>query len=494
MDCRLLVGAAMRKLACGLGRSLWAVPVLVSSFVACSNSRAARGSMDGVTDGGVTDGDTSLPTVAVLVTPTAAHVAPGNTALFSATVTGTADASVVWNVAEGPSGGAVTPTGLYTAPATPGTYHVVAQSHAAPTVTASATVIVASVGDCAALPAPGAWDPASIAPVAAPAGEPSYEFVGKSMAVIADPFDPSTVWLGTGQKGLFRSTDCGATWTHVNTGTNGSALDQSSLWSMVIDPVNQGVIYTVAAYGVGGLWKSTNGGVDWTQLVPPSSMFAKLTNNFVANVSMDPSNPQHLAVTSHGVCTAPFPLGCIAETFDGGETWPNIVSMPTTWGENGGVYVINPTTWLWGSGDTGKGTYVTTDNGKTWTQARAGGAGDGKGENTMQPLERATDGAYYVPSAEGVLRSTDGVAWSLAWGQKNFQSAAVTGIALTPTTIYASQGQAFYSAPLDDFATWAPLQGPAGYAGYASFLAYDQAHHVLYVSGWEGGLFRYVTP
>jgi hypothetical protein len=49
---------------------------------------------------------------------------------FAATVTGTADDGVVWSVQEGPSGGSVTSTGEYTAPATAGTYHVVAASHA----------------------------------------------------------------------------------------------------------------------------------------------------------------------------------------------------------------------------------------------------------------------------------------------------------------------------------------------------------------------------
>jgi len=63
--------------------------------------------------------------------------------------------------------------------------------------------------------AAGSWDANSIAPVTAP-DEPPYEFVGKSTAIVVDPFDASTVWLGTGNKGLFKSSDCGATWAHVN--------------------------------------------------------------------------------------------------------------------------------------------------------------------------------------------------------------------------------------------------------------------------------------
>ena len=57
-------------------------------------------------------------------------------------MTGTANTTVTWSVAEGSAGGSVTTAGLYTAPGTTGTYHVVVASQAAPTVTATATVTV----------------------------------------------------------------------------------------------------------------------------------------------------------------------------------------------------------------------------------------------------------------------------------------------------------------------------------------------------------------
>ena len=60
------------------------------------------------------------------------------------------DTSCTWSVAEGVSGGTVSATGPtsadYTAPETPGTYHVVATGVADPTRSASATVTVAAAG------------------------------------------------------------------------------------------------------------------------------------------------------------------------------------------------------------------------------------------------------------------------------------------------------------------------------------------------------------
>jgi hypothetical protein len=80
--------------------------------------------------------------VYVTVSPATASLAPGATRAFAATVTGTANAGVWWGVQEGASGGVITPAGVYTAPWTPGTYHVVTRSQADSTKTAVATVTV----------------------------------------------------------------------------------------------------------------------------------------------------------------------------------------------------------------------------------------------------------------------------------------------------------------------------------------------------------------
>ncbi len=49
---------------------------------------------------------------------------------------------VSWSIAEGPAGGSITSSGLYTAPSTAGTYHVVATDTANPAITATTVVTV----------------------------------------------------------------------------------------------------------------------------------------------------------------------------------------------------------------------------------------------------------------------------------------------------------------------------------------------------------------
>ena len=57
-------------------------------------------------------------------------------------MTGTANHAVSWSVQEGAAGGSISATGVYTAPGTPNTYHVVATSQADPTKSGSATITV----------------------------------------------------------------------------------------------------------------------------------------------------------------------------------------------------------------------------------------------------------------------------------------------------------------------------------------------------------------
>ncbi len=80
--------------------------------------------------------------VAIAVTPTSANAPTHGTVQLTATVTNTANKNVTWAVTEGAAGGTVSATGQYTAPATPGVYHVVATSQADPTKTITATITV----------------------------------------------------------------------------------------------------------------------------------------------------------------------------------------------------------------------------------------------------------------------------------------------------------------------------------------------------------------
>lgn len=84
--------------------------------------------------------------VTVSVNPPSAITVTGASLVFSATVSGTSNQGVTWVVQEGNLGGSITSDGLYSAPMTPGTYHVIAISAADSSATGVATITVQGGG------------------------------------------------------------------------------------------------------------------------------------------------------------------------------------------------------------------------------------------------------------------------------------------------------------------------------------------------------------
>jgi hypothetical protein len=99
----------------------------------------AIGALTGCGGGG---GGSSPATIVVTVTPATITVMPGKTQAFAATVTNTANTAVTWSIQEGTIGGTITDAGKYAAPATEGTYHVVATSKVDGSKTGVGTVTV----------------------------------------------------------------------------------------------------------------------------------------------------------------------------------------------------------------------------------------------------------------------------------------------------------------------------------------------------------------
>ncbi|HET6979493.1 MAG TPA: SBBP repeat-containing protein [Pyrinomonadaceae bacterium] len=127
-------------------------------------------------------------------------------------------------------------------------------------------------------------------------------------ALAVDPTTPTTIYAGTnGNGGFFKSTDGGLNWTVMNTGLSGGSF--SVVNAIVIDASNPATIYAGHGFsGVGGgISKSINGGVSWTQV-----------NNGVPNTEInalvrDRSNNATLyaATTTAG----------ILKTINGGDSW-----------------------------------------------------------------------------------------------------------------------------------------------------------------------------
>jgi len=93
------------------------------------------------------------PAITVSVSPSSAMVDQGATRTFTASVTGTTNTAVTWSVQEGPAGGTITSAGIYTAPSTAGTFHIMATSQTDSAKSATAAVTVPSVSVAISPPA-----------------------------------------------------------------------------------------------------------------------------------------------------------------------------------------------------------------------------------------------------------------------------------------------------------------------------------------------------
>jgi hypothetical protein len=134
----------------------------------------------------------SFAAVTVTISPTPVNLPANGSQQFAATVTGASDTSVIWTVREGSSGGTVSNSGLYSAPARLGTYHVVATSNADQTQSAVATVAVPGfipsgllyAGACTATLLPNGT---VLYTGGQPAGQPGGSTAETSNAEIYDP-------------------------------------------------------------------------------------------------------------------------------------------------------------------------------------------------------------------------------------------------------------------------------------------------------------------
>jgi hypothetical protein len=104
------------------------------------------------------------------------------------------------------------------------------------------------------------------------------------MALAIDPQHPNTVYAGT-DGGVFKTTDGGGNWTAVNTGFPSYSYN---IRALAIDPQNPNTVYAGTWFGV---FKTTNGGGNWT---------AGLTNTYINALAIDPQNPNTVYAGTQG--------------------------------------------------------------------------------------------------------------------------------------------------------------------------------------------------
>jgi photosystem II stability/assembly factor-like uncharacterized protein len=211
------------------------------------------------------------------------------------------------------------------------------------------------------------------------------------------PLSGTTLFAGTHNNGVFRSTDNGSSWTAVNSG-----LTSPDILSLAVNGTT-----LFAGTNGSGLCRSVNSGASWTQ----------------TDAARPFSQVWAVAVTGSTVLAIPSD-GNVTRSVDNGASWRMTganVPIASTLAVSGSTFF---------AGTFGRGIFRSFDNGATWTAANAGLG------NSIGIFVIVVNGTtLFAGTSGGIFRSTDnGTTWTSV--NSNFTT-AVWSLAVNGTTLFA---------------------------------------------------------
>lgn len=234
---------------------------------------------------------------------------------------------------------------------------------------------------------------------------------GRVNAVAVHPTNPSIVYAGTSEGGIWKTTDAGASWVPLTDRQGTLQCD-----SLAIDPKNPNTVYAgtgsilpmlthssaVHSFVAYGLLKSTDGGATWKVLGTP-----EFSGEPIEKIIVDPasSNRVYVAATN-GVWV----------TEDGGSTFRRLLSgfitdMELIAGAQNTLYAAVGDFY----GTLQNGLFISRNGGSSWSQAPGAPVGLGVGRMEIAVAPSNTNVAYLAVSRSapgasmlGIYKTTDG--------------------------------------------------------------------------------------
>jgi hypothetical protein len=463
---------------------LYSAPAAPGSFHVVATSNADSTKSDSATITVSTPGP-------VMVSPKDPTVMVGGTVRFSCAVSLAGDSTFTWSIQEGAAGGTITSAGLYTAPSTAGSYHVVCTARADATKTDTATARVVPTG------AFDTWT--NVTPSGIDLTQSNPDNFG-IQDVLADPARPGDFYAFTCYQGVWKSSDYGQTWSKVSNGT----LPAGKHWSAAIDkdssrnPGRPPALWTLSGNsGVFGVFKSTDGGSSWTHYSLPVSL-----GQDGYSLDVDPYDSNHLLLGFHESAG-------LAESTDGGATWnPVALASGMAAGQSWYPFFIDTGTatgtrgtWLLLPQPTGGliGTWRTANAGTTWARVETNEHPHGNAQIFQANGVVFMGGVYGSGGGNGgVYRSTDlGATWLHVGNLR--ESAIVYG---TSRKIYAQYAWANSGGVSQSFSqradypgtTWTDWPLTMSNGPKRAGVSFDGTHSVIVGGNWLAGMWRYVEP
>ncbi len=205
---------------------------------------------------------------------------------------------------------------------------------------------------------------------------------GRARAVAGSPLQPNLAYIGFDNGGVWKSTDYGSTWKPMF-----DKESTGSIGAIAVAPSDPNVVYVGSGAGIirpdlatgDGMYKSTDAGKTWTHLGLRDSQM-------IADISVDPRNPNRLFVAALGHPYGPNPERGIFRSTDGGAHFDRVLFKDEyTSGNDVHIDPSDPNivyAGLWQQqqgfsengafGGTEGGIYKSTDGGTTWKQLTNG--------------------------------------------------------------------------------------------------------------------------
>jgi photosystem II stability/assembly factor-like uncharacterized protein len=165
--------------------------------------------------------------------------------------------------------------------------------------------------------------------------------------VVVNQSNPNIIWVGTGERasrqsvgwgdGIYKSTDAGKTWTNVGLRTS------KNIGRIVLNPVDANIAYVAAqgsVWGPGGdrgIFKTTDGGKTWTR-----TLFVD-DNTGATDVALDPTDANILYAATYQRRRSAYgfngggPGSALWKSTDGGNSWKKLTGHGLPTGEYGRI-------------------------------------------------------------------------------------------------------------------------------------------------------------
>ncbi len=247
---------------------------------------------------------------------------------------------------------------------------------------------------------------------------------GSIGAIAIAQSDPNILFVGTGEQalrgdvshgdGVYKSTDSGETWVNVG------LADTRQIAAIAIHPKNPNIVY-VAALGhfagpnkQRGVFRSTDGGASWEQVLFVDE------NTGAVSLAMDLNNPKIVFASTWDVRRFPWGIRSAGEgsglyrSRDGGESWTELSEndgLPKGMWERSAISLSSTKPgriWALLSAEKDKGLYRSENYGDSWQKVSSDPRMTGRTYYFMKMLADPVDADTVYVLNYNMLRSTDG--------------------------------------------------------------------------------------